>query len=77
MPSMVGTESGEVYLTGYDTRIFSRAGFGDILAGKAGAFWLQFSSAELACFHALLNGFEKAQQYYSSNSGSLEPIDII
>lgn len=77
MPSIVGTESGDSYLTGYDTRIFSRAGFGDILAGKTAAYWLKFSSNELACFYALLDGFEKSQQYYAANSGSLEPIDII
>lgn len=77
MPSIVGTESGVLYLTGYDTRIFSRAGFGDVLAGKIGASWLQFSSVEMACFNALLDGFKKVQQYYEANSGSLEPIDII
>lgn len=77
MPSIVGTETGVPYLTGYDTRVFSRAGFGDVLAGKTGAYWLKYSSAELACFHALLSGFNKSKQYTSSNSGSLEPMDII
>ena len=77
MPSMVGTESGDAYLTGYETRIFSRAGFGDVLAGKIGAYWLTYSSSELACFYGLLDGFEKAQQYFAENSGSLAPIDII
>lgn len=77
MPSIVGTESGVPYLTGYDTRIFSRAGFGDVLAGKTGAFWLKYSSAELACFHALLNGYNGSKQYFATNSGSLEPMDII
>lgn len=77
MPSIVGTESNGAYLTGYDTRIFSRAGFGDVLAGKTGAFWLSYSSPELACFHALLDGYEKSLQYFATNSGSIEPIDII
>lgn len=77
MPSIVGTESGVPYLTGYDTRVFSRAGFGDVLAGKTGAFWLKYSSAELACFHALLDGYKKSKQYFATNSGSLEPMDII
>ncbi|HBQ58091.1 MAG TPA: NAD(P)H-hydrate epimerase [Balneolaceae bacterium] len=77
MPSMVGTESGDAYLTEVDTRVFSRAGFGDVLAGKTAAFWLKFSSAEIACCHALLNGHTRSIQYYSSNSGSLEPNDII
>lgn len=77
IPSVVGTESGDAYLTGYETRIFSRAGFGDVLAGKIGAYWLTYSSAELACFHGLLDGFEKAQQYFVDSSGSLAPVDII
>lgn len=77
MPSIVGTESGVPYLTAYDTRVFSRAGFGDVLAGKTGAFWLQYASAELACFHALLSGYRGSKQYFATNSGSLEPMDII
>ncbi len=77
LPSIVGTETGETYLTGYDTRIFSRAGFGDVLAGKTGAFWLKYSSPNLACLHALLDGYHQAINYYTGNSGSLEPVDII
>ena len=77
MPSIIGTQSGDSYLTGYETRIFSRAGFGDVLAGKIGAYWLTYSSPELACCHGLLDGFEKSQQFHSKNSGSLAPIDII
>jgi NAD(P)H-hydrate epimerase len=77
MPSVVGTETGDAYLTGYETRIFSRAGFGDVLAGKVGAYWLKYSSSELACFYGLLDGFQKAKPYLVENSGSLAPIDII
>lgn len=77
MPSIVGTKSGVPYLTGYDTRIFSRAGFGDVLAGKIGASWLRYSSAELSCFDALLSGYKKSQQHFACQPGSLEPTDII
>ncbi|WP_245550408.1 NAD(P)H-hydrate epimerase [Gracilimonas tropica] len=77
MPSIVGTQSGDAYLTGYDTRIFSRAGFGDVLAGKAAAYWVSSNSPELGCCLALLDGYQKSQQYFASNSGSLEPNDII
>ena len=77
MPSIVGTESGDAYLTGYDTRVFSRAGFGDVLAGKTAAYWLSSGSPELGCCLALLDGYQKSQQYFASNSGSLEPNDII
>lgn len=77
LPSVMGTVSGECYLTGYDTRIFSRAGFGDVLAGKIGAFWLKFNSPELACLHALLNGYQNSKQFDERSSGFLEPLDII
>lgn len=77
MPAMVGTESKDVYLTGYDTRMFSRAGFGDVLAGNVAANWLLQPSPEISCFHSLLNGYNKAHTYYSTKSGPLEPLDII
>jgi NAD(P)H-hydrate epimerase len=77
MPCIIGTKSGHAYVTGYETRIFSRAGFGDVLAGKVGAYWLRYSSTELACLHGLLDGFEKSQQYLAEKSGSLAPFDLI
>ena len=77
IPGIVGTETGETYITGYDTRNFTRAGFGDVLAGKVSAHWLIYRSPEIACFKALLDGKIKADNYYSSHSGVLEPIDII
>ncbi len=77
MPGIIGTENGKSYITGYDTRIFSRAGFGDVLAGKASAFWQLSGSAEIACFKALIDGKQKSEAFYSIQSGALEPIDII
>jgi NAD(P)H-hydrate epimerase len=77
MPSIVATKNGQACLTGYDTRIFSRAGFGDILAGKIGAFWLQEKNPELACVLALLDGKDKAEQHIFSTDTALEPLDII
>ncbi|MDR9419146.1 NAD(P)H-hydrate epimerase [Gracilimonas sp.] len=77
MPSVVGAEHGATFLTGYDTRIFSRAGFGDVLAGKTGAFWILFDTGEQACMHALLDGYHKSTQFYYSQQGFLEPTDII
>lgn len=77
MPGIIGTENGEIYITGYDTRSFTRAGFGDVLAGKVSAYWLISQNPDIACFRALLDGKTKAFNYYSSHSGVLEPIDII
>ena len=75
-PVILGTDKDEIYLTGYDTEIFSRAGFGDILAGKIGAFWVGGMSAEEAIIHALLDGHEKSQQILA-NSDTPEPLNII
>ncbi len=77
MPSVVGTEKGEAYITGYDTRVFARAGFGDVLAGKTAAYWLVYNSTDMACFHALLDGYEKSLNNFEINTGLLEPFDII
>lgn len=73
-PGIIGTTSGEAYLTGYDTRIFSRAGFGDVLAGKLSAYLLKTENPIRACIYALLDGKQKAS---NSSSLHLEPIDLI
>lgn len=76
-PGIIGTTSGDVYLTGYDTRIFSRAGFGDVLAGKLSAFLLKTNNPELACINALLDGKQKAFSFLDLKESQLEPIDLI
>ena len=77
LPSVVLDASGEVLATGYDTRVFSRAGFGDVLAGKVAAFWLTAQNRELACCFALLDGKEKADTHMFSSAEALEPLHII
>lgn len=74
-PGIIGTYEGDAYLTGYDTRVFSRAGFGDVLAGKTAAFFIQENHPTLACILALLDGKQKADQ--NSSSETPEPLDII
>ena len=76
-PGIIGTTSGEAYLTGYDTRVFSRAGFGDILAGKIAGFFLSTVDPELAVMQALLDGSKKAKDFENLNVESLEPIHLI
>lgn len=75
-PAITGTESGDCYLTAYDTRVFARAGFGDVLAGKIAAFWLAESKPEMACFRALLQGYDAARRAMET-SASPQPLDII
>ncbi len=77
LPSIISTSDGNSMITGYDTRIFSRAGFGDVLAGKTTAFWLIEKKGELAGCLALLDGKEKADNHILSSENTLEPLDII
>ncbi|MEX0994758.1 MAG: NAD(P)H-hydrate dehydratase [Balneolaceae bacterium] len=59
-PTIVSTREGELYITGYDTRIFSRAGFGDVLSGKIAGFLTICKDVETSTIHALLDGYHKA-----------------
>lgn len=73
-PAVIGTPDAKCYLTGYDTRIFARAGFGDVLSGKIGAYWaLDYAPSKSATL-GLLNGYKKAA---ASEKNILEPIDLI
>ncbi|WP_051069997.1 NAD(P)H-hydrate epimerase [Balneola vulgaris] len=77
-PGIVGTSDGDAYLTTYETRIFSRAGFGDVLAGKVSAYFLKTNHPNMACFLALLDGkykSEEALEYTSPNQ--IDPEHLI
>ncbi len=76
LPSEVVTDQ-QIFMTGYDTRIFSRAGFGDILAGKVAGYWLSKKNGELACCFALLDGKDKADYHSNTSTAPLEPIHLI
>ncbi len=76
LPSFVAN-SNQCFITGYNTRIFSRAGFGDILAGKIAGFWLSENNPELAAISALLDGKQKADNHILASKNILEPLDII
>ena len=76
-PCILGTTFGNAYLTAYDTRIFSRAGFGDILAGKIGGYLLIIKKTESACIKALIDGKQKAEIHFNNSTTELEPIHLI
>lgn len=56
-PTMLSSPDKGLYLTGYDTSPFSRAGFGDVLAGTISAFYGITGMKELSIISALLNGY--------------------
>jgi len=76
-PVIVGTSEGNGYLTGYDTRNFARAGFGDVLAGKISAFWTLTGSTVQSCIRGLLSGKQKMENHNQNSIAPLEPFDLI
>lgn len=77
-PCMIADSGGTVFLTDYDTRMFSRAGFGDVLAGKIAGFWLQQRSPFEAITGALLEGKHRADAFFKGeHKHPFEPLDLI
>ncbi|MDZ7716000.1 MAG: NAD(P)H-hydrate dehydratase [Balneolaceae bacterium] len=77
-PVVVGTKDGNAYLTSYDTRQFSRAGFGDVLAGKISAYWALKNNALKSAALGLLNGKDKMETLGTENpTYTPEPADLI
>jgi len=77
-PTITGTQNGNLYLTGYDTRIFSRAGFGDVLAGHIAANLFRNNNIISGIASALIQGKTKADQTISDDpTHVLEPTDLI
>lgn len=77
LPSILALPNGEAILTSYDTRVFARAGFGDVLAGKIAGNWHLKKIGELACLLSLLDGKEKADSHIFQSSEALAPLHII
>lgn len=78
LPVVIGVETGESYITDYNTRKFSRAGFGDVLAGKIGAFWSQEYSPAKSSALALLDGKHILDELLKDNPDRIiEPKDFI
>lgn len=77
LPSIITSYKKQTISTDYDTRIFARAGFGDVLAGKIAGYLLFSKNRELACCLALSDGKTKALEFLDNTSTPLEPLDII
>jgi NAD(P)H-hydrate epimerase len=74
----LGTPKGEAYLTSYKTHKFSRAGFGDVLAGKIGAYWSRNNSPDKSSALALLKGKHILENLLETDSSRIvEPKDFI
>ncbi|MFU8859855.1 MAG: NAD(P)H-hydrate epimerase [Cyclonatronaceae bacterium] len=69
---ITGSDSG-TFMTGYDTTVFGRSGFGDVLAGKIAAAMSVGHDPDAAVIYALLDGINKYQYTVSSNSSETFP----
>lgn len=77
-PVIHGTKNGKIYLTGYDNRHFSRAGFGDVLAGKVTAYRSLGCAFDEAAVRALLTGKKRIEQLRRQQPGHKpEPKDFL
>jgi NAD(P)H-hydrate epimerase len=77
MPGIIGTSAGRCYLTNYNTRYFSRAGSGDVLAGKVGAHLAFGQRPATSCAYGLLKGQQKLEHYLQHHQDLPEPSDFI
>ncbi|WP_372636596.1 NAD(P)H-hydrate dehydratase [Fodinibius sp.] len=77
MPGIIGTSSGMCYVTNYNTQYFARAGNGDVLAGKVGAYLAFDRTPDASCAEGLLQGKEKLDRYLETAQGLPEPGDFI
>lgn len=62
-PTILSFIKGNKYITGYDTSMFSRAGFGDVLSGALASNTAITENRELAAVSALYNGYMKFKEH--------------
>ncbi len=58
-PSIITSYTGHTYLTGYDTRCFSRAGFGDVLSGTIAGKIAVNNSILSSAIESMIDGYQK------------------
>jgi NAD(P)H-hydrate epimerase len=70
-PTVLATPDNGLYLTGYDTRIFSKAGFGDVLAGTIAGKLAVSHMANQAITDALISNFNAAEKHHDPQPGDI------
>ncbi len=66
----------QALVTPYETTVFSRAGFGDTLAGHLAAFMSRTGKPLESCEHALVYGYNKINEVTSAGKAFPEPSDL-
>lgn len=71
-PTIITSPDSAPYITGYNTTPFTRAGFGDILAGQTATFLAISNNPVQAACLALLSGYKKYQHHTTDRPFSPE-----
>ncbi|HKI44906.1 MAG TPA: NAD(P)H-hydrate epimerase [Balneolales bacterium] len=77
MPTYVSQAEYHTLMTTYDTTVFSRTGYGDILAGKIAAGLALGYEPVISCAKALLDGRRKYDHALKVNNYPPEPLDLV
>ena len=70
-PTIMATPESGTFITGYDTRLFSRAGFGDVLAGTIAGKLSVSRKTDQSVADALISIFLKAQTIHEPQPGDI------
>ena len=70
-PTLLATPEDGTFITGYDTRIFSKAGFGDVLAGTIAGKLSVSHNTDQSVADALISIFLKAQTIHEPQPGDI------
>jgi len=70
-PTILSTPGSGTYVTSYDTRIFARAGFGDVLAGTIAGKMAVSKKTDQAITDALITNFSEAQKFQEPQPGDI------
>ena len=65
-PNVISISGGNNFITGYDTSMYSRAGFGDVLSGSLASYISISQSVELGVISALYNGYKRFKEFAES-----------
>ena len=68
-PSVTHTSDGTRFVTGYDTRIFNKVGYGDVLAGLAAGYMAMGGDAATSAIAAQIDSYRRYLQL--SNGGNV------
>lgn len=77
-PALLATQAGQSFVNGFDSRCFSRAGYGDVLAGKITAYHAMDDPLEQAAVRALTTGEKKMKKILANTQNYIvKPGDIL